>query len=152
MTGKADDNRRRYGHSKQALVRDTKSINDRYSSQGTINLHAQSFNFSLNNTNLGVTAYSLHPGIVATNLQSGDEGVFGKVMRPLIKTFAHGTALEASHNTFFAATSKDAVADAGKFFMPVGQVEGKADVFVQDATGNDALWELGNMQMRKVLG
>ncbi|KAL2204067.1 NAD(P)-binding protein [Sarocladium strictum] len=124
---------RRYGHSKQALVRDTKSINDRYSSQG-------------------VTAYSLHPGIVATNLQSGDQGVFGKVMRPLIKTFAHGTTLEASHNTFFAATSKDAVADAGKFFMPVGVVEGKADVFVQDTAGNDALWELVDMQMRKVLG
>ena len=100
----------------------------------------------------GVTAYSLHPGIVATGLQSGDQGAFGKITRPLTKYLSFSTTLEASCNTFFAATSTDAVADAGRFFMPVGKLEPKADGFIKDTAGNDALWELGNRQMRKILG
>jgi hypothetical protein len=99
-----------------------------------------------------VTAYSLHPGIVATGLQSGDQGGFGKVVRPLTKFLSFTTTLEASYNTFFAATSKDAVANAGNFFMPVGKLEAKSDAFVNDAAGNDALWDLGNKQMRQILG
>lgn len=72
-------------------------------------------------------------------------------MRPLIKILSRTTPLEGSYNTLFAATSQEAVTDAGNFFMPVGQLEAKAASFITDTAGNDALWELGNRQMHQLL-
>jgi hypothetical protein len=99
----------------------------------------------------GVTAYSLHPGIVSTGLQSGAGGVFGTVLRPLVRLFSRTTPLEGSYNTLFAATSAEAITNAGGFFMPVGQLEKKQRPLFEDRKGNDELWELGNDQMRKAL-
>ena len=100
----------------------------------------------------GLTAYSIHPGIVATGLQSGDQGIVGNVMRQLIKFVSWTTPLEASYNTLFVATSPEAVANAGGYFEPVGKIEKKVRPLFGDQKGNDALWELGNEQMIRILG
>ena len=86
----------------------------------------------------GLTAYSIHPGIVATGLQSGDQGIVGNVMRPLIKFVSWTTPLEASYNTLFVATSPEAVANAGCVFGDSrrrGGLEGRKNVSRGQAGG-----------------
>ncbi|CAI6086781.1 unnamed protein product [Clonostachys chloroleuca] len=113
----------RYGHSKQAAIRHAKELNDRYSHQG-------------------VTAYSCHPGIVKSNLQSHDPTIVGKTMRTVMKYTASMTPLEGAINSLFLATSPLAPERGqGKFFIPVTKVNPKADDWLNDRETNARLWE-----------
>ncbi|KAH8803625.1 hypothetical protein F5884DRAFT_756894 [Xylogone sp. PMI_703] len=122
---------KRYGHSKQASIRDASEINVRYSSQG-------------------VTAYSLHPGIVRSNLQSHDPTIIGKIVRAATKLGAAGSPLEGAMNSLYCATSPQAPSvAAGKFIVPVCKVDSKADKWTNDYEGNRRLWELGEEQQKR---
>ncbi|KAH6971423.1 hypothetical protein BKA56DRAFT_557242 [Ilyonectria sp. MPI-CAGE-AT-0026] len=122
----------RYGHSKQASIRDAKELNDRFSS-------------------LGVTAYSLHPGIVRSNLQSHDTTVVGTVVRAVIKVTPHSTPLEGAYNSLFSATSPLApTMGQGKFFIPVGKLESQADNWLNDVETNGRLWQWGEEQLARL--
>ena len=63
----------------------------------------------------GVTANSLHPGVVRTNFgaedQAGFFAVMGGVVRPFLKTPAQG-----AHTTIYLASSPDVAGVSGKFF------------------------------------
>ncbi|KAL0931527.1 retinol dehydrogenase [Colletotrichum truncatum] len=112
----------RYAHSKQAIIRDAKEINDRYSSQG-------------------VTAYSVHPGVVNTGLQSSDTTWMGSVMRTVMKVTNSTTPLQGSYNSLFAATSPNAPALQGKFLTPVAKVEKRAEAsWLTQKEVNSDLW------------
>ncbi|KAJ4854771.1 short chain dehydrogenase domain-containing protein [Trichoderma breve] len=85
---------KRYGHSKQAIIRDAKELNDRYSSQG----------------------------IVKSNLQGHDPTLMGKVVRVAMKLGAGDTPLHGALNSLYCATSPSApVQGQGRFFVPVGK-------------------------------
>jgi retinol dehydrogenase 14 len=63
----------------------------------------------------GVTANSLHPGVVRTNFgaedQAGFFAVMGGVVRPFLKTPAQG-----AHTSIYLASSPDVAGVSGKFF------------------------------------
>ncbi|KAK5988021.1 Equisetin cluster transcription factor eqxF [Cladobotryum mycophilum] len=119
----------RYGHSKQASIRHAKELNDRYSSQG-------------------VTAYSVHPGIVRSNLQGHDPTVLGTIVRVAMKVAARTTPLEGALNSLFCATSSLALAQGGKFLVPVGKVSSQADDWLNDAKMNAKLWQHSRSSVR----
>lgn len=99
----------------------------------------------------GVTAYSLHPGIVRSNLQSHDTTVIGTVVRAVMKVTARSTPLEGAYNSLFCATSPLAPARGqGRFFAPVGKLESKADGWLNDAETNRRLWEWGEEQLKRL--
>jgi NAD(P)-dependent dehydrogenase (short-subunit alcohol dehydrogenase family) len=113
----------RYGHSKQATIRDAFELNNRYASQG-------------------VTGYALHPGIVKSGLQQSDPTVMGKVIRVLMKLVGSTDVLAASLNTLYAATSPAAPkTGAGNFYMPVGKLDPRSDKWRSDTKLNSELWE-----------
>ena len=90
---------------------------------------------------VGVTAYSLHPGVVASNLQKSDPSVMGKVVRVLMK-LSSTTALQTSYNSLFVATSSAVPKQGqGKFHMPVGKLDPRADRWLEDTKLNAELWE-----------
>ncbi|KAK0761492.1 hypothetical protein N5P37_006444 [Trichoderma harzianum] len=123
---------KRYGHSKQAIIRDAKELNDRYSSQG-------------------ITAYSVHPGIVKSNLQGHDPTLMGKVVRVAMKLGAGDTPLHGALNSLYCATSPSApVQGQGRFFVPVGKPDSRADKWIKDREGNSRLWELGESQLKRL--
>jgi hypothetical protein len=90
----------------------------------------------------GVTAYSLHPGVVPTNLQGRDPSFFGSFMHLAMRVTPTVTPLEASLNSLFAATSPEAYTRAqGKFILPVGKLSKSVDKWLDDRRGNIELWE-----------
>jgi NAD(P)-dependent dehydrogenase (short-subunit alcohol dehydrogenase family) len=111
----------RYGHSKQAVIRDAKELNDRYAAQG-------------------VTAYSLHPGITRTSLQNHAPGLMGRVSRTLVG-FLGTTPLACALNSLYASTSPDAYAHAGKYLASVGKLDPRADKWLKDTKVNAQLWD-----------
>ncbi|KAH7134171.1 hypothetical protein EDB81DRAFT_657922 [Dactylonectria macrodidyma] len=122
----------RYGHSKQAAIRHAKELNDRYSAQG-------------------VTAYSLHPGVIKTGLQGHDPTIVGTVMRTVMKYTNRTTALEGALNSLFCATSPLAPERGqGKYFAPVGKYNPKADKWLNDRETNARLWQQSEMIMAGV--
>jgi hypothetical protein len=144
-------NRKRYGHSKQASIRDAKELNDRYSSQGKL----PTVSWNLPGTNAfrdtGVTAYSLHPGIVKSNLQGHDPTVLGAIVRFAVKFGPGDTPLHAALNSLFCATSPKAPARGqGKYFTPVGKLSPRADKWINDTEGNARLWQLGEEQLKRL--
>lgn len=60
--------RKRYGHSKIASIIHARALHNR--------LHGK-----------GISAYSLHPGIVATNLQTADPSLFGTFLRLMVRWY-----------------------------------------------------------------
>ncbi|PON27829.1 hypothetical protein TGAM01_v203596 [Trichoderma gamsii] len=121
---------KRYGHSKQAIIRDASFVNSCYSAQG-------------------VTAYSLHPGIVRSNLQHHDPSMFGTVMRVAMKIGPSDTPLRGALTSLYCATSPEAATlGAGKFFGPVAKQNPRADAWLRDSEGNKRLWELGESEMK----
>ncbi|KAH7150337.1 hypothetical protein B0J13DRAFT_287023 [Dactylonectria estremocensis] len=122
----------RYGHSKQAAIRHAKELNDRYSAQG-------------------VTAYSLHPGVIKTGLQGHDPTIVGTVMRTVMKYTNRTTALEGALNSLFCATSSIAPERGeGKYFAPVGKHNPKADKWLNDRETNARLWQQSEMIITSV--
>jgi len=72
-----------------------------------------------------VTAYSVHPGVIKTNLQSGYEGWLGKVMRASVAITPTVSVREGAHTSLYCATSPEAPGrGAGKYFLgPKGKVQ-----------------------------
>jgi NAD(P)-dependent dehydrogenase (short-subunit alcohol dehydrogenase family) len=83
-----------YGNSKLANILEARSLNTKYASDG-------------------VTAYSLHPGVVATEL--GRQGLLTKFFYS-VGSFAMKTPEEGAGTSIYCATSEAALVDAGKFF------------------------------------
>ncbi|KAK4070807.1 hypothetical protein Trihar35433_5274 [Trichoderma harzianum] len=99
----------------------------------------------------GVTAYSVHPGIVKSNLQGHDPTLMGKVVRVAMKLGAGDTPLHGALNSLYCATSPSApVQGQGKFFVPVGKPDSRADKWIKDREGNSRLWELGESQLKRL--
>ncbi|KAF3935453.1 hypothetical protein ABW20_dc0108009 [Dactylellina cionopaga] len=112
----------RYGHSKQASIRDAAELTTRYASQG-------------------VTGYSLHPGVVKSSLQGSDPSFLGKVTRALVR-FSPMTTLAATYSTLYTATSPNAPKEgAGKYFSPACKVDARAEKFWADSSLNTELWD-----------
>lgn len=125
--------RNRYCHSKQATIRDAWEFNKRYSEKG-------------------VTAYSVHPGIIRTNLQDVDTSFIGALSRTVVG-FAGVTPLEGCRNTLYCATSAQAPATGqGRFFWPVGKIYDSREIWFTDDKVNKALWEHGQTQLRRIGG
>jgi NAD(P)-dependent dehydrogenase (short-subunit alcohol dehydrogenase family) len=82
--------------------------------------------------NTGVTANSLHPGVVRTNFGAEDQAWFftliSGVARPLLKTPAQG-----AQTPIYLASSPDMVAVTGQFFVngkskPANKLSSDADM------------------------
>ena len=85
--------RKRYAHSKMALMIHARAIHNRYHSEG-------------------ISAFSLHTGIAATNLQSADPTLFGTLIRIMVRWHIMPGSISVADNartTLFCATSPDAV-------------------------------------------
>lgn len=94
----------------------------------------------------GVTAYSVHPGYVPSNLQSHDPTIIGSAIRLAMK-LSRTTALQGALTTLYCATSPEAPAvGAGRFFVPVGKLDARADTWFADTEGNKRLWEMAEEQ------
>ncbi|KAF4457201.1 hypothetical protein F53441_765 [Fusarium austroafricanum] len=119
---------RRYGHCKQASIIAAKAINDRY----------QPF---------GVTAYSIHPGLIKSNLQSGNTSILGTMSRVAFKIGPSMTPLEGSMNSLFCATSDKVYENAGRYYVPVNKLDPKADKWLNDPQAVNKLWDLASRQL-----
>jgi len=104
-----------YGNSKLGNILLAKQINKLYSAQG-------------------LTTYSLHPGMVATNLGSQDVlfGCFSKVA-----SFALKTPEEGAGTTVYCASSEQVLADAGAFFNKCD-----VDTSASKQANSEALWQV----------
>ena len=90
----------------------------------------------------GVTAYSVHPGIVRSNLQGHDPTVLGSVVRTVMKVAARSTPLEGALNSLFCATSPRApIMGQGQYFVPVGKLDSRAANWLNDSKTNKKLWQ-----------
>ncbi|KAJ4251477.1 hypothetical protein NW762_011462 [Fusarium torreyae] len=121
---------KRYGHCKEASIIAAQALTDRYKS-------------------FGVTAYSLHPGLIKSGLQSHSTSILGVMTRMAMKVGPTSTPLEGSMNSLFCATSPKAFESAGKYHVPVGKVDNKANKWLDDAQAVDKLWELASRQLKE---
>ena len=122
--------RKRYGHSKIASL-----------------LHARALNTRL--APLGITAYSLNPGIVPTNLQAADPTFVGSMIRFLVghKILPGVVSVEdGARTTLFCAVSPEAVGGAGGFFVLGGKVDKRGEKWVG---GEERLWEGSERMVRE---
>jgi hypothetical protein len=147
--------RQRYSHSKQASIRHAKELNDRFSAQGPSSIRKKKNKESSSSLQLtieiGVTAYSLHPGLIQTNLQGKDPSWLGTLMQFSMKITPTVTALEGSLTSLYAATSPEAPGKAqGKFILPVGKVSKSVDKWLEDWKGNGELWEWSERAVGRV--
>lgn len=106
----------------------------------------------LPNQTPGVTAYSVHPGIVKTNLQSTDQSMMGSLMRFTMKLAPATTALDGAMNSLFCATSPRAPAvGQGRYFVPVAKLDSVADTWLNDKETNARLWEESAKRLEQVV-
>ncbi|OBS25132.1 hypothetical protein FPOA_05667 [Fusarium poae] len=120
---------KRYGHCKEASIIAAKAITDRYHS-------------------LGVTAYSLHPGLVKSNLQSHNPTMLGAMSRMMFKVGPSSTPLEGAMNSLFCATSPKVYEHAGRYYVPVQKLDDRANKWLDDAQAVNKLWDLATRQCR----
>lgn len=121
--------RKRYGHSKQASIIAAKAITDRYKA-------------------IGITAYSLHPGLIKSNLQSHDTSFLGMLSRTAMRIFPTLSPLDGARTSLYCATSPNAPSYAGRYFTPFGKVGTKENKWLDDAKCVDRLWTLATNQLR----
>ena len=101
--------RKRYAHSKLGSILHARALHDRF-------------------RHLGITAYSLHPGIIKTNLQAADPTLFGTFIRAAVGWgILPGTISipDGARTTLFCAVDERAVEGSGGYFVPFGKVDGK---------------------------
>lgn len=127
---RADPSRKRYSHSKQATIIGAKAINDRYQ-------------------NLGIAAYSLHPGIIKTNLQSHNPSLLGTISRFAMKMAPTLSAIDGTRASLYCATSPKAASQGGMFFAPLGKLDHRADKWFNDPDAVARLWDLAFSQLAK---
>ncbi|KAG6991393.1 hypothetical protein G7Y79_00052g087330 [Physcia stellaris] len=116
---------KRYGHSKLANIVHARAIHNRYRSSG-------------------ISAFSLHPGIINTNLQKADPTFLGSFTRFAVRWgLIPGTMSirDGARTTLFCATSPDATRWSGRYVLPYGKVDGKVDKWIEDAKAVQDLWE-----------
>lgn len=112
-------------------------------------MHAQAIDSRYNAQ--GISAYSVHPGIVNTNLQKGISTLLGPVIRATVKLgILPGciSVAEGAQAVLFCATSPDAPRGSGGYFLPKGVQSKDADKFIKDRAVVDGLWEAGEGQLR----
>jgi len=99
----------------------------------------------------GISAYSVHPGIVNTNLQKGISTLLGPVIRATVRLGIIPGCISVSEGAqavLFCATSPDAPKGSGGYFLPKGEQSKNADKFIKDKAVVDGLWEAGEGQLR----
>ncbi|KAF4495051.1 reductase [Fusarium agapanthi] len=121
---------RRYGHFKQASIFAAKAITERYQP-------------------LDVTAYSLHPGLIKSGLQSHSNNIFGAMTRVAMKVGPTSTPLEGSMNSLFCATTSQAYEHAGRYYVPVQKLDDRANKWLDDPQAVGRLWDLANKQLKE---
>ncbi|KAF7160021.1 hypothetical protein CNMCM5623_005567 [Aspergillus felis] len=99
---------RRYGQFKLAMIHNAYSLNERYKIRG-------------------ITAYSLNPGNIKTNLQQNAASISGTIIRGLtfISQFSLLSTDDGSRTSLFCATSPNAPQSAAKYHEPFGKVSKK---------------------------
>lgn len=97
-----------------------------------------------------MTAYSLHPGLIASNLQSADPGLVGQLMRIGMK-MRSTTPLEGCYNSLFCATHPVAFQQGqGRYYVPIAKLDSKADKWMNDREGNAKLWAWSEAAMQRI--
>lgn len=124
--------RKRYAHSKLAVIMQTRAIHNRYRSEG-------------------ISSFSLHPGIMPTNLQSADPTLFGIFIRKMVHWHlmpGSVTVVDGARTTLFCATSPDAAKNSGQFFVPYGKVDHGPDKWTTDDKAVHELWEASDKMLK----
>ncbi len=86
----------------------------------------------------GVTANSLHPGLVATSFMATNNGLRGRVYNFFLKRI--GRSVEDGARTIvYLAASSDVEGVSGGYFMDEGLVDSSQDTYDKD--GSKRLWE-----------
>ena len=122
---------KRYGHSKLASVIHARALHERYYKSK------------------GIKAYSVHPGVVFTNLQDGNPTFIGSALKFAVR---HGivpgtvSAMKGARVTLFCGTSGRAL--SGKFYGP----EEKVDVRAEKVCAGDMvekLWDESERMLKE---
>lgn len=122
----------RYSHAKQGSIRHAAELNARYANQG-------------------VTAYSLHPGVVKSNLQGHDPSWFGRLQQVAIRIQPTDSPLHGALTSLYLATMPEAAdRGAGKYHTPVAKVPANKDKWIDDREGNRKLWEWSEDAVRRL--
>ncbi|RSL73585.1 hypothetical protein CEP53_000669 [Fusarium sp. AF-6] len=121
---------RRYGHCKQASIIAAKAITDRYRPSG-------------------IMAFSVHPGIIKSNLQSHDTSFLGTLSRTAMKIAPTSTPLDGARTSLFCVTSPRAVSAAGLYLIPFGKVDPRANKWLNDDEAVEKLWQLASGQLKR---
>ncbi|KAI9737870.1 MAG: hypothetical protein M1834_009240 [Cirrosporium novae-zelandiae] len=95
-------------------------------------------------SSFSIAFYAVHPGIIKTNLQTGDPTFLGMLVRASMHLPGPVSPLEGAKNSLFCATSPDAVLLSGKYLEPVGKVVGSADKFFNDPEEMNKVWGWAN--------
>ena len=128
-----DGLRKRYGHSKLANIVHARAIHTFYRSSG-------------------ISAFSLHPGIINTNLQKADPTLFGSLIRFVVRRgLIPGTlsVQDGALTTLFCATSPNASKWSGKYIMPFGKVDGKFDKLIENRKVVEDLWDASERMVKE---
>ncbi|KIW19455.1 hypothetical protein PV08_00027 [Exophiala spinifera] len=120
---------KRYGHCKLAFILATRALNDRLSGSG-------------------VTAYSLHPGLIRSNLQSSYPGMIGALARFSMKITPTISPQDGSRTSLYCATSSHAPSHAGRYFVPYGKLDVDRSKWVDDAKEVTKVWDLADSQLK----
>ncbi|KAH6880630.1 hypothetical protein B0T10DRAFT_609333 [Thelonectria olida] len=121
---------RRYGHCKQASIIAAKAISDHYRP-------------------IGITAYSVHPGIIQSNLQSHDTSMLGTLARAAMKIAPTSSAIDGARTSLYCATSPKAPSYAGCYLVPFGKVDTRVNNWLDDPVAVQKLWTLANEQLKQ---
>ena len=122
---------KRYGHSKLASVIHSRALHEKYFEKQ------------------GIKAYSVHPGVVFTNLQNGNPTLMGSALKLAVRFgIIPGTVnvKEGVKPTLFCATSQSAI--SGKFYGPGEKVDPRAE----KASGGglvERLWDESERMLRE---
>lgn len=77
--------------------------------------------------------------------------MLGSLVRVAMKVAAHSTPLEGALNSLYCATNPLAPAlGQGRFFVPVGKLDGRTDGWLGDRKLNAELWNQSEAQRAKL--
>lgn len=94
-------------------------------------------------------AFSVHPGIIKSNLQSHDASFLGMLTRTAVKIAPTSTPLDGARTSLFCATSPRAISSAGLYLIPFGKVDPRANRWLNDDEAVEKLWQLASSQLKK---
>ncbi|KAL8920049.1 MAG: hypothetical protein Q9172_004679 [Xanthocarpia lactea] len=132
-------NRKRYCHSKMAMVLLTHHLHTLFTRDG-----------------LNIKTYSVHPGFVETNLQALDPTLLGKIVKFSVKwglVPGKVSREDGAKTTLACATSDDRqiLEGSGGFFRPFGQRDKQGDALVEkvrEGQTEEKLWDAGEKMLR----